>query len=297
MADERNFRVNLPNSPACGQWETLLADALDGALRPDDEDVFTNHMANCSACSAMFEEARRGQQLLEFLAPEPEIPAGLLERILAETAHGHRTPAGLVMAGGPGNVVAMPPVWQRTGFMASIRRFAEPRLMMTAAMAFFSIALTISVSGIKISSIAMVDLRPTVVRSYLEKRIMTASTPVVRYYDHLRFVYEMESRMRELRRSTLDQPNNQDQPSNQTQPNPQGESHHKDGGSELKQQNTLPNQMPERTANPSPWNGDMEQTRLDGVPHSWIHQNAFGASGFSRINGLAMPEGSTRCDA
>jgi hypothetical protein len=297
MADERNFRVNLPNSPACGQWETLLADALDGALKPEDEDVFTNHMANCAACAAMFEEARRGQQWLEFLAPEPEIPEGLLERILAETAHGHRNQAGLIMAGGSGNVVAIPPVWQRPGFMASIRRFAEPRLMMTAAMAFFSIALTISVSGIKISSVPMADLRPTAVRSYLEKRIMTASTPVVRYYDHLRFVYEMESRMRELRRSTLDQPNNQDQPSNQTQPNPQGESHHKDGGSELKQQNTLPSQMPERTANPSPWNGEMEQTRLDGVPHTWIQQNAFGASGFSRTNGLAMPEGSTRCDA
>ena len=31
---------------------------------------------------------------------------------------------------------------------------------------------------------------------------MTASVPIVRYYDHLRFVYEVESRMRELRRST-----------------------------------------------------------------------------------------------
>ena len=28
-----------------------------------------------------------------------------------------------------------------------------------------------------------------------------ASTPIIRYYDHLRFVYEVETRMRELRRS------------------------------------------------------------------------------------------------
>ncbi len=35
---ERTF---IPNSPACGQWETLLADALDGLLRPEDEATFT----------------------------------------------------------------------------------------------------------------------------------------------------------------------------------------------------------------------------------------------------------------
>ena len=28
---ERTF---IPSSPACGQWETLLAEALDGLLKP-----------------------------------------------------------------------------------------------------------------------------------------------------------------------------------------------------------------------------------------------------------------------
>ena len=32
-----------------------------------------------------------------------------------------------------------------------------------------------------------------------------ASTPIIRYYDHLRLVYEVESRMRELRRNTRSQ--------------------------------------------------------------------------------------------
>ncbi len=40
-------RTNIPTSPACGQWETLLADALDGLLRPEDEATFSNHMATC----------------------------------------------------------------------------------------------------------------------------------------------------------------------------------------------------------------------------------------------------------
>jgi hypothetical protein len=33
----------------------------------------------------------------------------------------------------------------------------------------------------------------------MERQLNTASIPIIRYYDHLRFVYEFESRMRELR--------------------------------------------------------------------------------------------------
>ena len=49
-------------------------------------------MAVCPACAALFEEARRGREWLEFLSPEPEVPAGLLDKILAQTGPG-RWPA------------------------------------------------------------------------------------------------------------------------------------------------------------------------------------------------------------
>ena len=88
---ERTF---IPNSPACGQWETLLADALDGLLKPEDEAIFNAHMAVCPACSALFEEARRGREWLEFLSPEPEVPAGLLDKILARPVRARRRVTG-----------------------------------------------------------------------------------------------------------------------------------------------------------------------------------------------------------
>ena len=192
-------RAHIPNSPACGQWETLLADALDGLLKPEDESLFAEHMSGCQACTALFEEARRGREWLEFLSPEPEVPAGLLDKILAQTGPGQVSGYGL-MAGNT-KVLPIPPAWQRPGFAAQIRRFAEPRLLMTAAMAFFSIALTLNLTGVKLSGLRMADLRPTAVRSFMERRFTTASVPIIRYYDHLRFVYEVESRVRELRRS------------------------------------------------------------------------------------------------
>ena len=74
--------------------------------------------------------------------------------------------------------------------------------MMTAAMAFFSIALTLNLTGVRLSDLRLSDLRPTAVRSFMERRLTMASTPIIRYYDHLRLVYEVQSRMRELRRTT-----------------------------------------------------------------------------------------------
>jgi hypothetical protein len=193
-------RTNIPSSPACGQWETLLADALDGLLRPEDEATFTAHMAICPACTALFEEAQKGREWLEFLSPEPEVPMGLLDKILARTGPGQVEGYGLLSAGS--NVLPMQPAWQRPGFVGKVRRFAEPRLLMTAAMAFFSISLTLYLTGFRFSSVRLADLRPTAVRSFMERRLTMASTPIIRYYDHLRFVYEVESRVRELRRTS-----------------------------------------------------------------------------------------------
>ncbi len=233
MAD----RAHIPSSPACGHWETLLADALDGQLRPEDEATFAKHMASCQACTTLFEEARKGREWLEFLSPEPEVPTGLLDKILAQTGPGQVAGYGLISGGT--NVLPMAPAWQRPGFTGQVRRFAEPRLLMTAAMAFFSIALTLNITGVRLSNLRLANLRPTAIRSFMERRIMTASVPIVRYYDHLRFVYEVESRMRELRRDTESEgTNNGQQKQNDVTP---GESKqapgqtpgHKDGGSRM----------------------------------------------------------------
>lgn len=271
MAD----RGNIPNSPACGLWETLLADALDGLLRPEDEATFSSHMAVCPACTALFEEARQGREWLEFLSPEPEVPEGLLDKILAQTGPGHTSEYKLATAG---NVVPMPlAAWQRPGLMGRIRRFAEPRLLMTAAMAFFSIALTLNMTGVRLTDFRLSNLRPTAVRSFMERRLTMASTPIIRYYDHLRLVYEVESRMRELRRNA--------QPQQQTQPVMPGESkqspNHKDGGSRV--------DPPQQSGAPALADPDYLETSvtLEGLP-------AIQSTMICRLgSGPAHPGGST----
>jgi hypothetical protein len=205
MAERKNNpSPHIPGSAACGQWETLLPDALDGLLGPSEETLFREHMAICHACTALYEESQRGREWLEFLSPEPEVPAGLVDKILAHTGPGHEAalPLGApipVAAGGIPVELLATPKWQKPGFMGFVRRFAEPRLMMTGATAFFSIALTMNMLGVRVSSLRLNDLRPTAMRSFMERQLTMASVPIIRYYDHLRFVYEVESRVRELR--------------------------------------------------------------------------------------------------
>ncbi len=280
-------RTHIPGSPACGHWETLLADALDGLLTPADEVTFREHMAGCPACTALYEGARRGRQWLEFLSPEPEIPEGLVERILAQTGahagsqtgpgktlHGALAPAGpLAVAGG--GVAVLTPAWQRPGFMGFIRRFAEPRLMMTAAMAFFSLALTLNLTGVRLSQIRLSGLRPTAVRSFMERRIAMASVPISRYYDHLRFVYELQSRLRELQGEDEErqpQINPQTNPQSATPATPgESERNKKDGGSHLD-----PRQQP---AEPAQANedkfGEYLETSWVGREHAGTPARAF----------------------
>ena len=211
-------RTQFPNSPACGAWETLLADALDGLLKPEDEAQFAAHKAACPACAALYEEARKGREWLEFLSPEPEVPAGLLEKILAHTGPGHRASVPMPALAGSGTVPAfVPPVWQQPGFFARTRQAMQPGLLMTAAMAFFSIALTLNLTGVRLSTLRLADLRPMAVRSFMERQLTMASVPIVRYYDHLRFVYEVESRVRELRSQTGNGDENSTPGSNQDQ--------------------------------------------------------------------------------
>jgi hypothetical protein len=236
-------RTHIPSSPACGEWETLLTDALDGLLKPEHEAKFTAHKAVCPACAALYEEARKGREWLEFLSPEPEAPAGLLERLLAHTGPGHAPPAGWTVGGAlpaaAGTTVPdfVPPVWQQPGFFTRLRASVQPRLVLTAAMAFFSIALTLSMTGVHLTSLQWSDLRPSAVRSYMERQLAEASVPIVRYYDHLRFVYEVKSRVRELRGEKegegIGEPNrNETQPATpgQTRQNPAETPGHNDGG-------------------------------------------------------------------
>ena len=192
----------------CDEWENLIADALDGTLSAADAAAFDRHQAECALCAQMLKETQQGKAWIEYLAEEPELPADLLKKILARTS-GTVSEAGVV-PGVPLPLRAVPPrpAWHRV--LPVVRQVArqafEPRLMMTAAMAFFSIALTLNLTGIKLTEVRAADLTPSRLRATLTRQYYSTNEQVMKYYENLRLVYEMEARVRELRRSTEAEP-------------------------------------------------------------------------------------------
>ncbi|MFZ0797531.1 MAG: hypothetical protein WCA13_14125 [Terriglobales bacterium] len=185
----------------CTEFETLVSDALEGQLSPARKESFEAHRRVCGICGPLFADVQAGQQWLRSLeAVEP--PAHLLHNILAATSGVvSRRPLAAAAEG------RTPPFGERMrerwdSFSASFFRpvaafVRQPRFAMSFGMIFFSVSLILNFAGFKPADVAKVDLRPAALRhAYNEAQIK-----VVKYYDNIRFVYEIESKVRELKRA------------------------------------------------------------------------------------------------
>jgi hypothetical protein len=208
---------NQPNG--CAVCEALLPDAVDGMLNEAEQQAFDRHVASCTQCAQELAEAQRGAAWLSMLkskAPEP--PAGLLERILAETS-GLAAPVAIVAeqpeaaydwsarpvpvqpAGGWNSRWAATRMKLGEMFSFGMVSFEgasnifQPRLAMTAAMAFFSIALTLNLTGVRLHDLRAANFGPSGVKRTMADLSASAS----RQFENSRMVYQVESRVSELR--------------------------------------------------------------------------------------------------
>jgi hypothetical protein len=191
----------------CSEFEALLSDALDTDFRDNEgrlssalRERFEAHRRVCSICGPLFADVQAGQQWLRSLEPV-EPPVHLVHNILAATsgvvstrpltaADGRTTPFG-----------ERAREWWDSYSASYFRPVAafvrQPRFVMSFGMIFFSFSLGLSAFGVKPSDVAKVDLRPSALRhAYNDAQIK-----VVKYYDNIRFVYEIESKVRELKRA------------------------------------------------------------------------------------------------
>lgn len=175
----------------CGDFEALLAEALDATLHGSMLAAFEAHQQSCPACAAMFQEATAGIHWLKGLE-DIEPPKHLVHNILAQTIGSlpevttKAVPAG---EGWFGKLKArVSPVFAPV---------MTPRFAMSFGMAFFSITMLANVAGFHVSDLKHVDLSAR----GLQKTYYSTEARVVRYYENIRLVYEIESRVRDLRRA------------------------------------------------------------------------------------------------
>jgi hypothetical protein len=180
------------NGMQCAEFDALLNDALDRTLSAAKLESFQAHARVCPVCGLLKAEAEEGQRWLKSLA-EVEPPANLVHNILAATTGRESAQAKHLAASKPSWTDALT-AWLRPSF--SVMR--QPRFVMSFGMAFFSLSAVLSLSGVKARDLSHVDLRPSAVRrSYYE-----TSGKVIKYYENIRFVYEIESRVRDFKRAT-----------------------------------------------------------------------------------------------
>ena len=241
MAIEHNPEKG-PRALSCEAWEAMLADALDGTLEARDSEAFTAHSRSCAGCGELLEEAQRGSEWLRFLRQTPEAPDGLVERILVGTT-GPLESQPLAIAG----AVALPQQpWLGVPMALLQRHVAESRILMTLAMAFFSIALTLNLTGVRLNQLKLSDLKPSTLASTVSHQYFTTSAHMMHYYANLRFVYEVESRWNEMHQD--DKPaQGQPQP---VQRQPESNSSGKPGGSARKGGVPKPAPAPRRSEPP-----------------------------------------------
>src|SRR5438046_2629908 len=185
------------NRMQCSEFDALLSQAIDGTLAGERLADFEAHGRECDLCGPLLQEAEAGRTWLKSLA-EVEPPAELVTNILLRTtgidtarlhAQGKTVTTGWMDRAGR---------WIDAMFSPVVAVARQPRFAMSFGMAFFTLSVTMSLAGVKPSDLRHLDLRPSAIRrNYYE-----TSGRIVKYYENIRFVYEIESRVRAFKQAT-----------------------------------------------------------------------------------------------
>jgi hypothetical protein len=204
MNGPQNFEMQ------CTDFDALLTDALDGLLEGEGLARFERHKAQCPACSLLFTETKSGFDWLHTL-DEVAPPLNLVHNVIAATT--------AAQVGSGATEIAPRKSWLerwKENFLPKLAPAMTPRFAMSFGMAFFSISMLMSVAGVRPGDLRHVDLTPKGIR----KTYYETQARATRYYENIRLVYEIESRVRQLKKAanTPEQKSQEPKPeSNQNQ--------------------------------------------------------------------------------
>ncbi|MBY0503482.1 MAG: zf-HC2 domain-containing protein [Bryobacteraceae bacterium] len=176
----------------CAELDILVCDYVDGTLDTATRAAAEAHLTGCAACHALVDDSR---EVLSFLEGVPEVtpPAQLITRIIHEVPASEGVQAPGRKSGWLRNWLK--PVWQ-------------PRLAMGMAMTILSFSMlgrfTAPVKQLKPS-----DLDPVKVWAAFEDKTHRVWDRTLKYYESLRVVYEIQSRLKDLSDQEAEQKNEQ----------------------------------------------------------------------------------------
>jgi anti-sigma factor RsiW len=169
----------------CAQLEIALCDYLDGTLASAEKAEVEQHLSLCAACAELARDAGAAIAFMERVA-DVEPPPELVTRMFA-IAGTREARASLV----------------RTGFRGWIRNLMhpmlQPRMVMGLSLTILFFGMMARCAGIPERRLSAADLDPARVWAGLDDRVHRVWERSVKFYENLRFVYQIQSRLREWR--------------------------------------------------------------------------------------------------
>jgi hypothetical protein len=173
----------------CGEIEILLADFVDGNLHGEQQSAVEAHLAGCAACAELARDSAAAVGFME-RAAVVEAPPELVTRLLFE------------VTAGPSRAIVKPSLTRRL-FGKWLEPILEPRYAMSMAMTMLFFAMMFKAAGINPRQLNAADLDPVKVWTLAEDRATRVWDRGMKYYESLRVVFEIQSRLKEW---TEDQP-------------------------------------------------------------------------------------------
>lgn len=169
------------NKLTCGAADALLCDYLDGTLGADDRTGVEYHIATCAPCADLVADMKEAMSFME-RAAIVEPPQELITKILFE-----RPRAAKPAASGS---------WLGRTFGRWFEPILRPRFAMGMAMTILSFSM-LGKFVAPVRQLRPADLDPVKIWSTLDDKAHRAWNSGVKYYENLRVVYEIQTRLRE----------------------------------------------------------------------------------------------------
>lgn len=165
----------------CSEFEILLCEAVDGTLEGQAAAAFEDHRTRCDACRQYAADVMGASAFLARV-PAVEPPRELLTKILFDIPQSQALPAS------PGRLAR---------FRAWFSPVLVPRFAMGMAMTILSLAMLAQIFKLPARDLNASDLDPAQIWAGVEDRSYRVWTRVVKYYDNLRLVLEIQNRLKE----------------------------------------------------------------------------------------------------
>ncbi|PWU02904.1 MAG: hypothetical protein C5B51_19995 [Terriglobia bacterium] len=159
----------------CAEIEILICEYVDGTLGAAQRAGVEAHLAQCAACRELVRDASAAVEFME-RAAEVEAPPELISRILFD-----------------------PPWHKRRNSQGKVRRWLysvlQPKFALGMAMTILSFSMVARNASVR--QLQPADLAPARIWAAIEDRAYLIWARTEKFYDNLKFVYQIQTTLRE----------------------------------------------------------------------------------------------------